>query len=148
VRNVRLNHPGGCTGFIFEKDGRKVIYAPDNELPIEAGEKFPDLMNEGALRKAPQPLLEAFHGADLLILDGQYDDQQYAAKKGWGHSSCFSAVDLAIRAKVKNLAIFHHDPESNDHDVDLKMQACYARVEKHKSNLTVFAAREGVELKF
>ena len=148
VRHVRLNHPGGCTGFIFEKDGKKIVYAPDNELEIAADEKFPDPMNEGELRRAPPALLAAVSEADLLILDGQYDDQQYAGKKGWGHSSCFSAVDLSIRAKAKNLAIFHHDPESNDPDIDAKIQSCYSRAEKHKSDLTIFAAREGVELKF
>ena len=148
LRSFRLNHPGGCLGFIFEKDGKKIIYAPDNELTIEPGEKFPDPLHEGALRRMPQSLVEAVRDADLLILDGQYDDAQYATKKGWGHSSCFSAVDLAIQANVKNLALFHHDPESADHEIDLKIQSCYQRAEKHQAELTIFAAREGVELKF
>lgn len=149
VKTVRLNHPGGCTGLILEKDGKKIVYAPDNELPLNTGEIFPDPEHRGSLRQMPPALVEAFRNADLLILDGQYDDEQYGKRKGWGHSSCFSAVDLAIQAGVKNLALFHHDPESNDQEVDAKIQACYARADKHKAtNLTIFGAREGMELKF
>ena len=85
---------------------------------------------------------------DLLIADAQYDDDQYAAKLGWGHSSCFSVTDLAVQAKVKNLALFHHDPESTDREVDAKVKACCQRVAQHRGQLMVFAAREGVELKF
>jgi len=148
VRTFRLNHPGGCDGLVFEKDGKKIVYAPDHELEIAPGEKCPDPLSEGPLRRMHAPLLDVVRDADLLILDGQYDDSQYESRKGWGHSSCFSAVDLAIQAGVKNLALFHHDPESTDQDLDLKVSACYQRAEKHKSDLTLFAAREGVEMKF
>ena len=86
--------------------------------------------------------------ADLLIADAQYDDAEYAKKKGWGHSSCFSVTDWAIRANVKNLAIFHHDPEITDKNVDAKIQTCTQRAAREGGKLTVFAAREGVELKF
>jgi phosphoribosyl 1,2-cyclic phosphodiesterase len=148
AHHFRLNHPGGCHGFVFEQGGKKVVCAPDNELELQPGDKFPDPAHEGALRGMPRALVEAVRDADLLILDGQYDDEQYAIKKSWGHSSCFSAVDLAIRAGVKNLALFHHDPESTDHDLDMRVQACYGWAEKHKTNLTIFAAREGMELKY
>jgi len=81
-------------------------------------------------------------------MDAQYDEKEYAGKRGWGHSSCFSVTDLAIRAGVKNLALFHHDPECTDHQVDEKVRMCCERAAKRDSELTIFAAREGVELKF
>jgi hypothetical protein len=49
---------------------------------------------------------------------------------------------------VKNLAIFHHDPEIADKNVDLKIQTCAQRAARLGGRLAVFAAREGVELKF
>ncbi|HXE43130.1 MAG TPA: MBL fold metallo-hydrolase, partial [Candidatus Baltobacteraceae bacterium] len=139
VKSFPLNHPGGCNGYIFEKDGRKIVYATDNEIETEATD---------TLRKIPQALIESARGADLLIADAQYDDAEYAKKKGWGHSSCLSVTDWAIRAGAKNLAIFHHDPEITDKDVDVKIQSCIQRTARLGGKLAVFAAREGMELKF
>jgi phosphoribosyl 1,2-cyclic phosphodiesterase len=148
VRSFEHNHPGGCLGFSFEKNGCKIVYSTDNELEIQSGDQFPDLENTGPLRNAPEPLLEIMKRADLLILDAQYDDKQYAQRQKWGHSSCFSATDLAIRAHAKNLALFHHDPESTDRAIDEIVEACRHRAARHGSPLKIFAAREGVELKF
>jgi phosphoribosyl 1,2-cyclic phosphodiesterase len=148
VSSFPLNHPGGCFGYSFVKDGRKIVYATDNELEIQPGELFPDLKNTGPLRHMPKALLQAVEGADLLILDAQYDEQEYVTKKKWGHSSCFSATDLAIQAGVKNLALFHHDPECTDRAVDDKVESCRQRAARFGSPLSIRAAREGVELKF
>lgn len=148
VKPIPLNHPGGCNGFVFEKDGVKIVYATDNELEIHPGDSLADAGGSGPLRKVPSELIKAFKDADLLILDAQYDDAQYITKKGWGHSSCISATDLGVQAKVKRLALFHHDPESTDSDIDAKIKDCAIRARAHKSNIEVFAAREGVELKF
>ena len=60
---------------------------------------FPTWITPARLRRMSQALLQAVQDADLLILDAQYDEQQYATKKKWGHSCCFSATDLAIQAR-------------------------------------------------
>jgi phosphoribosyl 1,2-cyclic phosphodiesterase len=148
VKSFPLNHPGGCCGYVLQRDGVKIVYATDNELELQPGDTFPDNEHQGALRKVPSALVEVVRDADLLILDAQFDDDQYAAKKGWGHSTCFSATDLGIQAKVKHLVLFHHDPESTDRDLDARIVSCQARVAKHGARMTVSAAREGVELKF
>jgi phosphoribosyl 1,2-cyclic phosphodiesterase len=148
VSTVTLNHPGGCLGFCLSKDGKKIVYATDNELEIQPGDVFPDLDDTGPLRNAPKDLLEAVREADLLIADAQYDDKAYATRKTWGHSSCFSATDLAIRAKVKHLALYHHDPEDTDSGLDQKVLACQQRAARHGAALVISVAREGVELKF
>jgi ribonuclease BN (tRNA processing enzyme) len=96
----------------------------------------------------PEALLQAVKDADLLIHDAQYDEKEYVTKRKWGHSSCFSATDLAIQAHAKNLALFHHDPECADHAVDEKVMRCRQRAARHGSALKICAAREGVELKF
>ena len=141
------NHPGGCFGYRFEKDGVSMAYVTDNEMPVQPEDTFPDLESKGPLRRVPEQLLEAVKGVDLLIADSQYDDEQYATKVGWGHSSCFTSTDLGIQAGAKALALFHHDPESTDEEVDAKVESCRKRVEHFNSDMIVFAAREGVELK-
>ena len=148
VRCFPLNHPGGCIGYVFEIDGRKIVYATDNELEIQPGDKFPDLTNDGPLRRVPQDLISVARDADILIADAQYDEKEYVARRGWGHSSCLSVVDFALQARVRNLALFHHDPECADAQLEEKVRFCIERVTKHHSRMVVFAAREGVELKF
>ena len=147
VSAFALNHPGGCFGYSLAKDGKKVVYATDNELEIQPGDVFPDLNDSGPLRKLPPALVEFAREADLLIADAQYDDEGYAAHKAWGHSSSFSVTDLAIQAKVKHLALFHHDPEDTDLGLDQKVLACQYRAARLGSPIVISAAREGVELK-
>jgi phosphoribosyl 1,2-cyclic phosphodiesterase len=148
VSSFALNHPGGCTGYSFSKDERKIVYMTDNELEIQPGDTFPDLDDAGPLRNVPEDLVAVAREADLLIVDAQYDEKAYADRIKWGHSSCFSATDLAIRAKVKNLALFHHDPEDTDRGIDEKVAACRRRAARHGAKLAICAAREGVEMKF
>ena len=50
---------------------------------------------------------------------------------------------------MDHLAIFHHDPMQSDADVEAKIQACRARAERlGGGDLSVFGAREGIELRF
>ena len=81
-----------------------------------------------------------------MITDAQYTDSEYEERVGWGHSSCFSATDFGIQAEVGAMALFHHDPECSDEDVDRRVEACRRRAGRFDSDLVVFAAREGVEL--
>jgi phosphoribosyl 1,2-cyclic phosphodiesterase len=58
-------------------------------------------------------------GADVLIHDSQYTDDEYrAGKMGWGHSTYEYVLDAALKAGVRKLALFHHDPNSNDELLD------------------------------
>ena len=85
--------------------------------------------------------------SDLLIADGQYTDDEYPKKVGWGHARATTAVDLAVQAGVKQLAIYHHDPMHTDEILDQTIELCRNRVAAHGSNLVVLGAREGLELK-
>jgi phosphoribosyl 1,2-cyclic phosphodiesterase len=146
VRFMEQNHPGGSLAFSFEKGGKKVVYATDHELDerivnSKESEEDPEL-----LRILPPSFVEFCRGADLLIADAQYSEEEYLSKVGWGHSRALTAVDLAIQAEVSTLALFHHDPMQSDRMVDLKVEACRKRAGRIKPNLTVFGAREGIEL--
>ncbi len=58
-------------------------------------------------------------GADVLIYDAQYSPEQIAStRRGWGHSSWLEGVKIAREAKVRNLILFHHNPDSSDNVVD------------------------------
>ncbi len=141
------HHPGTSYAFSFAKDGRKVVYATDNEVDLTLENAGESGENGAALRKPPAAYLDFIRGADLLIADGQYSDHEYPSKQGWGHARATTVVDAAVQAGVKQLAIYHHDPMHSDDDVDSLIEVCRRRALLHKSKLSVFGAREGLELR-
>jgi CheY-like chemotaxis protein len=85
-------------------------------------------------------------GADLLIHDAQYTAEEYRTKRNWGHSPADYAVDVAIAAKVKRLALFHHDPLHDDDQIEAMERHCQQRAAAQGSPLLVFAAVEKQEI--
>jgi ribonuclease BN (tRNA processing enzyme) len=63
-------------------------------------------------------IIDFARGADLLIHDAQYLEEEYLSRtkprKGWGHSTLERAIEVAKKAKVKRLALFHHEPTHQD----------------------------------
>jgi ribonuclease BN (tRNA processing enzyme) len=89
-------------------------------------------------------IIEFARGADLLIHDAQYLHDEYISRakprKGWGHSTVNSAAEVATKAQVKQLVLFHHEPTHDD-----KMMKSIAREAKRLFRATV-VAREGMEI--
>ncbi|MEE9149207.1 MAG: response regulator, partial [Candidatus Tectomicrobia bacterium] len=81
--------------------------------------------------------------ADLVIHDAQYTLDDFPAKAGWGHTPMERAVDYAMLAQAKRLALFHHDPDRADEAVDRLSEQANARVAAGGAMLEVFAAAEG-----
>ena len=92
-------------------------------------------------------LIDFVQGSDLLICDAQYTDAEYLERRGWGHPRATTAVDLAVAANVKQLALFHHDPMHSDQNIDALLETCRKRAKAQDSSLQIFPAREGLELK-
>ena len=141
------HHPGRSFGFSFTKNGCKIVYATDSEFDQVLLNRKESLEDLGALRRLPEEVIRFVAGADLLIADGQYSDEEYPSKMGWGHARSNTIVDLAVQAGVKQVAITHHDPMQSDQVVEAKISAARKRAETHGSKLVVFGAREGLEIK-
>jgi ribonuclease BN (tRNA processing enzyme) len=91
-------------------------------------------------------VLEFIRGSEVLILDSQYNAAEYQKHIGWGHSCAEDAVAFALKAKVKRLFMFHHDPDHDDDEVSRMVARARQMVARRGSALIVEAAREGVEL--
>ena len=76
----------------------------------------------------------------------QYTDEEYPAKIGWGHSSLSATVEVALKAQVKRLALFHHDPVHGDEIVTAMAEVAQRLIAAEHSPLQCFAAREGQTL--
>ena len=61
-----------------------------------------------------QNILGLIEGADLVIYDSTYTDEEFPGKVGWGHSTWQEGVRLCRKAGARRLAIFHHDPDHDD----------------------------------
>ncbi len=99
VRTAPLRHPGGATAYRLESGGSAVCYVTDTEHE-------PDSLDPA--------VLALVRDADLMIYDSTYDDAEFAAKRGWGHSTWQEAIRIAQAAGVRRVALFHHDPEHDD----------------------------------
>ena len=113
VRTAVLNHPDGATGYRVEHDGRAVCYVTDTEhVP-------------GSLDRN---VLALINGADLVIYDAMYTDDEYRRYVGWGHSTWQEGARLADAAHAKVLVLSHHDPSHDDACMDrLAADAAAAR---------------------
>ncbi|MDF1561722.1 MAG: MBL fold metallo-hydrolase [Deltaproteobacteria bacterium] len=140
-------HPGASWAYGFEKDGVRIVYATDHELDKDLEDTELPSREPNALRPVRPAFLEFARGADLLIMDSQYTDEEYPFKVGWGHPRASTAVDAALGAGVKRLALYHHDPMHTDSEVENIVEDCRARAARGSEELEVFAAREGVELR-
>jgi phosphoribosyl 1,2-cyclic phosphodiesterase len=114
IDTILLKHPGYCLGYRLTCHGRSVCYITDNELYRQTDPRY-DLAHV-------ERLANFVRGADLLIADTTFRDHEYPAKVDWGHSCVSEVADLAARAKVKRLHLFHHDPDQSDDDIDLKLK--------------------------
>jgi len=135
ITTMLLNHPGHCLGYRVQYDGRNVCYITDNELyPQETG-----LRNQHYVDR----LQEFVAGADALITDSTYTDAEYREHINWGHSPVREVVDLAHRAQVKTLYLFHHDPDQDDDAIGAKLAAACSRLEQLDSPTRCIAPAEG-----
>ena len=122
VRAFPVHHPQGACGFRVDAGDASIIYVPDRE-PGNA--------------ELDRVVRECSEGAGILIHDAQYTPEEYGRFKGWGHSTWEEAVQVARDSNVKELVLFHHDPEHDDNQI--------SRIEKDASQRleTTRAAVEG-----
>jgi CheY-like chemotaxis protein len=114
IDTILLKHPGYCLGYRLSCYGKSVCYITDNELYLRTDPRY-DLAYV-------ERLANFVRGTDLLITDTTYRDHEYPSKVDWGHSCVSEVADLARRAEVKRLHLFHHDPDQSDGDIDLKLR--------------------------
>ncbi|MGN6671405.1 MAG: MBL fold metallo-hydrolase [Candidatus Nucleicultricaceae bacterium] len=122
VYGIPLNHPGGAMGYRINVDNHAICYISDHEHGITSlDEKLEEFIQE----------------ADVVIYDATFTPDEYAQKKGWGHSTYEQGINFARQAGVKRLYLFHHDP-SHDDDCIKKIEEDAKKIWPH-----VEAARQG-----
>ncbi|HEX4343894.1 MAG TPA: hypothetical protein VH255_10905, partial [Verrucomicrobiae bacterium] len=145
VESFFANHPGICVGYrIFSSEG-SLAFFPDNELHYphrHSSQRTDKVESLDFARAEDTKMVEFLHGVDALIMDCQYDSGEYKEHVGWGHGCVDDVVTLAIRAQVKKLFLFHHDPDHDDARVDEIVAYAKKLVADQKSSLLVEGSRE------
>jgi len=111
LKTAPLNHPNGATGYRMEYGGKSICYITDTEH--EPG-------------KPDQRILELVEGADMMIYDSSFTDEEFGNFVGWGHSTWQEGVRLGEAAGVGQVVVFHHDPNHDDQFMDRVAQEAEA----------------------
>ena len=98
IEGIPGSHPGGCVLLKLSWRGRSIVYATDYEWEEESFAR----------------LVELSRGADLLLYDGQFTEEELSACKGFGHSTPEKGMELLERSGARRLLIVHHAPHCTD----------------------------------
>jgi phosphoribosyl 1,2-cyclic phosphodiesterase len=129
---TELQHPQGGMGFRFREEEKVLIFLTDNELREDA---WPG--------RTRSDFIHFSKDAEVLIHDCQYVPEEMKDRRGWGHSDFESVMDMAIKAHIKKLYLFHHDPERTDKEVD-NIVSRLRKIARHAgSSLSIEGAKEG-----
>jgi phosphoribosyl 1,2-cyclic phosphodiesterase len=135
VYPLRMSHPGESYSYRIEYDAESLVYATDAEYK----QMDPD---------NTQVYVDFFRDADLLIFDAQYSLNDVLDRREWGHSTPVMGAELAHRAGVRRLALFHHDPLSDDRTIYAGLKQAEACLAKRNSPCQVVVASEGLEIEW
>ncbi len=128
INTIPLRHPQGGLGFRFREGDKTLVFLTDNELNDD--------------KRSIEGYVGFCEGADVLIHDSHYIPEEISKHRGWGHSDYLSAIELAVKARVKKLILFHHAPERKDSDVIKMVILCQELVKERDPELKIEAAKE------
>jgi phosphoribosyl 1,2-cyclic phosphodiesterase/ActR/RegA family two-component response regulator len=149
VQAMFVNHPGICVGYRLHTSAGDVVFVPDNEpfhrLRQKPGSEGGPEMTRFAAQQ-DEKLENFIRNADILIMDAQYDGEEYEQRVGWGHACVDDAAAMAARAGVKQLFLFHHDPGHDDERISRMLARARDIAFEAHSAIHIEAAREGLEV--
>ncbi|MGE5436382.1 MAG: MBL fold metallo-hydrolase [Syntrophothermus sp.] len=147
IETYQVNHSSPTLTYRITNDGKKIVYMTDNELySIENG--YDDIMKDEGFIAENQDLIDFCSGCDYLIHDTMYDEATIRDKAGWGHSSNVALAYFSILAKIKNVVLFHYNPEYTDKKIDELHKETQKVLKEQKSDIKCIAAKEGLEINF
>ncbi len=146
IDTAYMNHPGVTLGFRITVGGQVITYATDTEPYRTMLAQARPNAGEAHGREEDGRLVELARDADLYIADSQYTPEEYPGKLGWGHTSYIDAMEMAMAANARRIALFSHDPMHDDEMVDRKVDHCRAIVADRGADLEVIGAHEGLDV--
>lgn len=145
-----LNHPVVDFGYRIDCNGKSVFFTGDHEPPYN----IYDPQDEGyaayqsLVDEKNRAIVEAIRGVDVLIADTSYTAEEYPAKKGWGHGTFATSIELAQQAGVQVLFCTHHEPTRSDDALESAFAKALSQRGAPEQGLDIRLAREGDTYEF
>lgn len=134
IQSSYIIHSGPTLGYRIMGKKSVFTYIPDHE---------PALGKDGMIKDTQWVSgFDLANGTDLLYHDGQYTSEEYALRRGWGHTCLDDVLEFASITKIKHLLIGHHDPSHTDSQLDELFEGLQKR---HKVKFEFEMAVEGKE---
>jgi phosphoribosyl 1,2-cyclic phosphodiesterase len=144
IETIKVHHSKGTLAFKFIENGRQLVYMTDNEILYEHHKDEYPLKAE--IIEKNQDLISFCKDADYLIHDAMYQISDYDKKIGWGHSNNISLAIFAMAANVKNLILFHYEPDYTDEMIDELIKETKNYLLNNESKINLIASYEKMEL--
>ena len=119
--------------------------AQNLQISRSAGDSVGEFENILSNEKAAGTNFGFNAGAGSSVI-GQFTDEEYANKVGWGHSSMELVMQIAYKANINRLALFHHDPDRTDSMLDALSAQHRPTYQGMSPPMGVIWAREGMSL--
>ncbi|HMB01021.1 MAG TPA: MBL fold metallo-hydrolase [Spirochaetota bacterium] len=131
----KQSHPGVSYAYKFETGKKVFVYSSDVEYNYKNMEEL-------------QEAIEFYKNADVLIIDSQYTLVEQLKKIDYGHTSLQVDLDIANKANIKTVILFHHDPLCTDGKMAeiLELAENYKKTQFPDKNFKIIAARENLTL--
>lgn len=145
---IMMNHPVLNFGYRVESKGKSVFFTGDHEPRYNIFESGDETYAEyqRMIDEQEQVLVSAIQGVDILIADSSYTVDEYPTKKGWGHGTFESSLDIAKKANAKKLFFTHHEPTRTDGDLERIFSEIESQHPRGDGEPDYSLAREGLEV--
>ncbi len=140
-RPVHHVNEGTTLGYRVESAEGAFVYIPDTE-PVDYPRQATSRRLTDKENKVERDLIEFVSGADFMLFDSTYTAEEYERFRGWGHSPVDYSVELAAKAGVRRLGLYHYDPMREDDEMDRVAEK--ARQDGLAKGVEVIASREGM----
>lgn len=145
-----LNHPVINFGYRIECNGKSMFFTGDYEPPYNIYEPGDEEYAEyqAYVDEKVQSVLNAMRGVDVLIADTSYTAQEYPAKKGWGHGTFKTSIEIAHEVGARVLYCTHHEPTRSDDALETAFAQALADHPLQPGGPDIRLAREGHSYEF
>ncbi len=145
VTPILLNHPVINLGYRVDSNGTSIFFTGDHEPHFNIYEPGDDGYDEyqGLIEYQRQSIIGAIRGVDVIVADSAYTREEYPSRKGWGHGTFDSSIQLAKDAAARILYCTHHEPARSDDELERVFAEAVSRHAAEAGEIEILLAREG-----
>jgi phosphoribosyl 1,2-cyclic phosphodiesterase len=148
VSYMLMNHPVLNFAYRIESQGKSLVFTGDHEWDYNIydpeDEEFADY--QFIIEEKRQSIIDFFRGADVLIIDTAYTEEEYPQRKGWGHGTYDGSIRAAREAQVKHCYLTHHEPTRSDEALEKIFAAAMERNQVGPADPQFHLAQEGFSI--